>query len=88
MNVEEIKLKYMLDKAPYTAPYYLINGKKSSHTALISLARQLGLPTNIRGEGVLDWSKKVASGLKKVKGAGTIEAAKKFISMVKGPFKE
>lgn len=88
MTREEIELKYAIDKSEYKAPYYLINGKKSSHMDLISLARRLGLPTNVRKNSILGFAEEVASGKNPKYQGKILESAKKFVSMVKGPFKE
>lgn len=88
MNREEIAVKYAFDKSEYKEPYYLINGKKSSHMGLISLARQLGLPTTIRNNSILGFAQEVASGKNPKYQGKILEAAKKFVASVKGPFKE
>ena len=88
MTINEIKSKYCLDKSEYKEPYYLINGKKSSHISLLSFARQLGLPTTIRNNSVLGFAQEVASGKNPKYQGKILEAAKKFVASVKGPFKE
>ena len=88
MTIDEIKSKYCLDKSEYKAPYYLINGKKSDHMDLISLARQLGLPTTVRKNSILGFAQEVASGKNPKYQGKILEAAKKFVASVKGPFKE
>lgn len=88
MTREEIAVKYAFDKSEYKEPYYMINGKKSSHLDLISLARRLGLPTNVRNSSTLGFAQEVASGKNPKYQGKILDAAKKFVSMVKGPFKE
>lgn len=88
MTREEIAVKYAFDKSEYKAPYYMINGKKSDHMDLISLARQLGLPTTVRKNSILGFAQEVASGKNPKYQGKILDAAKKFVSMVKGPFKE
>lgn len=88
MTRDELNVKYCLDKSEYKAPYYMINGKKSSHMDLISLARQMGLPTTIRKNSILGFAQEVANGKNPKYKPDMVEKAKKFVSMVKGPFKE
>lgn len=88
MTRKEIAVKYAFDKSEYKAPYYMINGKKSDHMDLISLASKLGLPTTVRKNSILGFAQEVASGKNPKYKPEMVEKAKKFVSMVKGPFKE
>lgn len=88
MNLEQLKTKYCMDKTPYVAPHYLINGKKSSHLDVISLARKMGLPTEIRKNSILGFAQEVASGKNPKYKGKIVESAKQFVQMVKGPFKD
>ena len=94
MNIEEIKQKYCMDKAPYKAPYYLINGKRADHMDLIKFAKEHKLPTDGRNGSIIDWAKKIAGGKSGNIGNGkayspeAIANAKAFLAAVKGPFKD
>ena len=75
-----------MDKKQYTPPYYLIDGKKSNHGDMISVARECGLPINIRKMPVMDFAHEIVDNPDKYP-YKAIHSANQFLSRVQGPFK-